>query len=323
MEKELVIIGAGIAGLYAAYYAGLRKIDAVVLESSLEIGGQLQALYPEKPIYDVPGFKKISAKDLVLNLYEQYELYKNEINILLNEQVQSIEQNDQGFLVTTNNQTIQTKTVLIANGGGAFSPKKLEVGKEHYDNVHYSYPESIHLKEKEIIVLGGGDAAVDFALLAHEHAKNVSIIHRRDVFRAHQGNVDELRSKVNVLTPYTVLDVVDDGNNVKKIILEHQKSKEQLTLDVDIMGVFYGMNNSKNNYTTFLIETDNDGIVVKTNMETSIPGIYAAGNCTSYEGKLKTIAVAFGEVATAIGAINDRLNPNQNNHVYSSLLIKE
>lgn len=324
--NEIVIIGAGPTGLFGAFTAGLRDLKGLVLESSYTYGGQISALYGEKNIYDVPGIAKIKGNEFIAALYKQYARYEEQIPIKFNTLVTEIIKEKDYFIINTNNGTYYSKTVLITNGGGIYSPKQLNCeGLAQQTNVLY-YVENIKMfKDKRVAILGGGDSALDWALELSEVASEVNLVHRRDSFRAHQGVVKLFKSKANgkTVTPYRIKNVVGD-KTVNQIVLEHLKTKELMNLKTDYLLVFYGVENNKSDLSNWGINFNKHGIIVDQSMQTNVSGIYAAGSGVFYEGKLDMIATGMGEVSTAIGKIAEELYPNRNiNTLYSSMLVKE
>ena len=310
MIYDLVIIGAGPAGLYAATCAAMNKIKAVIIESSSEYGGQL-TLYREKTIYDMPGFARINANDLANNLYQQYQEYENEVPLHMNTQATGVEEHSDHYVLHTNQGLFVTKTILLANGGGMFQPKKLEISKaDSMTNIFYFIKDTSQFKGKDVVVLGGGDSAVDWALTLIDIAQSVTLIHRRNDFRAHQHNVDDARKRVNVLTPFVAKDVIGE-ETATELILEHTETKELVTLKTDAILVFYGVSPVKSKMDQWLVDIKDNSILVSPNMQTSRHGIYAVGNSVFYEGKLRMIVTALGEAATAIGAITKFFYPEK------------
>jgi len=305
---ELVIVGAGPAGLYAATCAAMNELKAVVIESSSEFGGQL-TLYKDKAVYDMPGFSKINAGDLVKSFYDQYKNYEKEVPILLNTQAIDVIHYDDFFEIKTNQGILQTKTILLANGGGMFQPKRLEQGDD-LEGIFYVIDNLKAFENKDVVVLGGGDSAVDWALTLEGIAKSITLIHRRDEFRAHQRNVDLLKQKHHVLTPYTVYEIKGE-KKIEGLVIEHTVTKELVEIKTDALLVFYGVNPVKNKVDVWNVRVKDNSIVVAQNMVTSREGIYAVGNSITYEGKLKMIVTALGEAATAIGAITKFLYPER------------
>jgi len=321
---ELVIVGAGPIGVFATFYAGMRDIKTLTLESSDHIGGQLTDIYPEKPIYDIPGIKEIKAKDLITNLYEQYLPYKEKSPILFNQTIENCEIQDDYFILTVNGNKIETKTILLTSGNGNFNPRRLEVdGVKDCKNIYYKLDSLQKFKNQDIIVLGGGDSALDWANMLTSVANKVCIVHRRNEFRAHETSITQFKNASNseILTPMNVNNVEKIDDKTTRINLTNKDNNENISLDAHSIFVSYGMLPSNNIFSN-IVDVDMLGIKVKSNMETSIDGIYAAGNCANYLGKVKTLASGFGDVATAITAIHQHLYPTKNPTFFSSLAKK-
>ncbi|MCL2610509.1 MAG: NAD(P)/FAD-dependent oxidoreductase [Defluviitaleaceae bacterium] len=310
--KDVIIIGAGPVGLYAAYYCGFQKLDAIVLEALSFDGGQLSNLYRDKLVYDLPGFKEITAGDFVERLEEQYSQFEKEIPIHYEEAVLDIEKESNHFKITTNKTSYKTRTILVCSGGGEFKPRKLNIpGSENFTNIHYTANIDEYV-EKEVAIFGGGDSAVDFSLMINEKAKKTTIVHRRDEFRAHAHSIDVLKeSSVNILTPYEVKNIEGQGEKAETFTLKEATSDNTIQLKADYFFVNFGFLPSSANYEKWGLDATKDGINVQSDTTTSVPGIFAAGNCAVYEGKIKTIAVGLGEVPKAITSIKRYLNPGK------------
>ncbi len=318
--KDLIIIGAGPIGLYAGFCAGLRKLDGMIIESSYETGGQL-ALYAEKDILDVPGFANIKAKDLGDALFKQYQTHQKDVDIHIGEDVLEIQKKVDHFEIITNKNKYLSKKVLIANGGGKFSPKQVE-GLEA-DNVYYHIDDVGRFRNQDIAVLGGGDSAVDWAIALLNEAKSVTLIHRRKEFRAHQSSLEEfIKRGGKILADHVVWEYVSNGKNITSLKLMCNEDHCERALKVDAVCIFFGLTKTKVDYAPWQIAFDQKGILVNQEMESSIKGIYAVGNAASYNGKQDMLTSGFGEVVTAIGAINFALHPEQKVPKYSSLMNK-
>ncbi|WP_433941410.1 NAD(P)/FAD-dependent oxidoreductase [Paenibacillus lautus] len=299
---DLLIIGGGPAGMFAAFYGGMRQASVKLIESMPQLGGQLAALYPEKYIYDVAGFPKVTAQELVNNLSAQMELFKTDIR--LEEKVQAVEKLDERhFVVRTNLGEHHAKAVIITAGVGAFQPRRLEIeGAEKYEkaNLHYFVNDLSRFKGKKVLISGGGDSAVDWALMIEPIAEQVTLVHRRDKFRAHEHSVEQLMaSKVNIVTPTEITELHGE-DAITKVTLSHIKTKETQEIEVDDVIVNFGFVSSLGPISEWGIAIESNSIVVDSRMETSIPGIFAAGDITTYPGKVKLIAVGFGEAPTAV-----------------------
>ncbi|SDI93277.1 NAD(P)/FAD-dependent oxidoreductase [Alteribacillus bidgolensis] len=309
---DITIIGGGPAGLFTAFYAGMRQTSVKVIESLPQLGGQLTALYPDKYIYDVAGFPKVKAQELINNLTDQMQQFKTAV--CLNESVEDIvSMKNDVFALTTNKQTHYTKTIIITAGNGAFQPRKLNIkGADGYENsnLHYSVKNLDHFTDKKITVLGGGDSAVDWALMMEPIAKKVTLIHRRDKFRAHEHSIEKLqRSNVEILTSYVPTELVGD-KKIEKLIVSKVKGEESRSIEVDEMLVNYGFISSLGHIKNWGLDISKNSIVVNSKMETNVDGIYAVGDICTYDGKVKLIATGFGEAPIAVSNAKVYINPD-------------
>lgn len=309
--SDLIIIGGGPAGMFAAFYGGMRQASVTLIESMPQLGGQLAALYPEKYIYDVAGFPKITGQELVDNLSRQMELFQSDIR--LEEKVVSVvKQDERHFVVTTDKAEYHSKAIIITAGVGAFEPRRLEVpDAQRFEkaNLNYFVSDLNAYKGKKVLISGGGDSAVDWALMLEPIAEQVTLIHRRDKFRAHEHSVENLMaSKVNVITPSEITELHGD-EFITKVTLSHIKTKETQEIEVDSVIVNFGFVSSLGPIAEWGIEIEGNSIVVDSRMETCIPGIFAAGDITTYPGKLKLIAVGFGEAPTAVNNAKVYIDP--------------
>ncbi|QQE75310.1 NAD(P)/FAD-dependent oxidoreductase [Brevibacillus composti] len=309
---DITIIGGGPAGLFTAFYGGMRQASVKIIESMPQLGGQLSALYPEKYIYDVAGFPKILAQDLIHNLKEQLSRFNP--TVCLEEKVQNVEkQADNVFEITTDKGIHYSRAVIITAGVGAFEPRKLEhpdAVKYEKANLHYFVTDLNSFKGQRVAVIGGGDSAVDWSLMLEPIAKQVTLIHRRDKFRAHEHSVEMLMSsKVNVMTPYEIAALHGD-EQIERLTLLNASTKEETELEVDAVIVNFGFISSLGPIKNWGLELDKGSIVVNSKMESNIPGIYAAGDVTTYPGKVKLIAVGFGEAPTAVNNAMGYINPD-------------
>ncbi|MBI3989085.1 MAG: NAD(P)/FAD-dependent oxidoreductase [candidate division NC10 bacterium] len=299
---DLTIIGSGPTGLFAAYYAGFRGLRTQIIDSMPELGGQITALYPDKYIYDVAGFPKILGKELVKNLVAQAMQY--EPTICLNEQVLKLEhQEDKTILLTTDKETYLTRAVLITVGIGVFTPRRFnDPAIEAYGGkgLHYFVKDVEAFRGKRLLIVGGGDSAVDWALNLERLAQRITLIHRRDKFRAHEGSVQQLMSStVDAKLWYELKGILGDGK-VEGAVIYQNKTKEEEGLELDAIIACLGFLSNLGPLKEWGLELENDAIVVNSRMETNLPGIYAAGDVAAYPGKVKLIATGFGEAATAV-----------------------
>lgn len=309
---DITIIGGGPTGLFTTFYGGLRQASVKIIESLPQLGGQLSALYPEKYIYDVAGFPKIRAQELINNL--KVQMAKFEPAVALEQSVEKLEKLEDGtFKLTTNKEVHLSKTVIITAGNGAFQPRRLELeSAAQYEskNLYYFIEDMNQFAGQKVVVFGGGDSAVDWALMLEQIAEKVTIVHRRDKFRAHEHSVENLyNSKVDVKTPFVPAELIGDENGITQVILEGANGEGKEVIDVDSVICNYGFVSSLGPIKEWGLEIEKNSIMVNSKMETNIPGIYAAGDICSYDGKVKLIASGFGEAPTAINNAKAFLDP--------------
>ncbi|KXH87224.1 NAD(P)/FAD-dependent oxidoreductase [Sporosarcina sp. HYO08] len=313
MNKEVVditIIGGGPTGLFASFYAGMREMSVKIIDSLPQLGGQLIELYPDKYIYDVGGFPKILAKDFVANLVTQAHYAKPEIH--LGETALSAMRDGDHFILKTDKGTHLTRTILLTAGIGAFQPRKIGLKEEvlfEGTSLHYSIKDLNLFEGQNILVCGGGDSAVDWALMLENIAKSVTLVHRRERFTAHETSVNQLmESKVDVKTSLTVKAIEGEEGKVQEVTLAAKDGSEQ-KLSVDHVIVNYGNISSLGPLKEWGLEMDRNSIIVNSRMETNIEGIYAAGDVTTYDGKVKLIAVGLGEAPIAVNHAKAYVDP--------------
>ncbi len=311
---EITIIGGGPAGLFATFYAGMRGSSVKLIDTMPKLGGQLCALYPEKYIYDVAGFTKIKAGELISRLQEQAMQF-NPV-VCLEEKVEKLEkQNDGIFSLTTNKGTHLSKTIIITAGIGAFEPRKLDIDNAKVfekTNLHYFVDDVKIFKDKKVLIYGGGDSAVDWALMLKDIAKELTIVHRRDKFRAHEHSVEKLyNSNINVIVP-RIITKLEGDTIIKSVTIASPKSgDDEQTILVDDVIVNHGFVSSLGPIAEWNIDIKNDQIAVDTTMKTNIDGIYAAGDITNYKGKIKLITTGFGEATIAVSNAKHYINPDE------------
>jgi len=306
--KDITIIGAGPTGLYALFYAGLRGVTAQVIDALPQVGGQLAALYPEKLIFDVAGFPRVLAKDLVTGLNDQAAQFGNPMH--LNRTVTGLDEVDGHFVVRTSDGDFPTRSVVIAGGIGAFLPRKLPQVVSHpwygrgIDDVVL---DPARYTNKRVLIVGGGDTAFDWAQQLRPRAAHVTLIHRSDRFRAHQATVDDVLGAAargehtDVLTFHELHDIVSlDGKTLSGAVIRATKDKSTRALHVDVILPMLGFVSDIGALAEWGLHVEKDEILVTSQMETGRAGVYAAGDITAYPGKLKLISVGFGEAATAV-----------------------
>ncbi len=313
---DITIIGGGPTGLFGTFYAGLRGLKTKVIDVLPELGGQLTALYPEKYVYDVAGHPKILAKDLAKNLAQQAAIFKPALCLM--EKVSTIENIEQDGeklwkIVTDKNDNHLTKTVLLALGAGACVPKKLdlELPPGWEDNcVFYSVKSKERFRDKDVLIIGGGDSAVDWANEFSVLTNKVTLIHRRDQFRAVQSSVEEMkRNKVNIKTFYEIKSVNGDANQISEAVIFDNRTGKEETIKVDALLINIGFVINLDFLRSWGLLMDKNAIIVNEKMETNLPGVYSAGDIASHLAKMKLIATGAAEAATAVNFAVTYINP--------------
>lgn len=315
---DITIIGAGPTGLFAAFYAGLRQMRTKIIEALPEPGGQLAVLYPEKLIYDVPGFPKILAQDLVRHLVEQVALfdpemiYEQRIDTLTRT---TVDGGEEVWRLGTQAGAHLSRTVVISAGIGAFQPSKIDrPGITDYEGkgVYYFVKDKRPYRGKRILIVGGGDTAVDWALNLKDWAGHITLIHRRDQFRAHESSLAALRtSGIPVLTPFELKRVYGEGKVEGATIFNNQLGSEQ-ELVVDAVLVNIGFKAALGPIESWGVElADVRHIRTDGFMETNLKGVFAAGDIAAVAGgePLNLIVTGFGQAAIAANAAKRYVDP--------------
>jgi thioredoxin reductase len=293
VDVDLVIVGSGPVGLYAAYYAGFRGLSTAIVDSLPEAGGQISALYPEKLIHDVAGLPAVRGRDLVGALLDQANQYKP--HWYLGHCAQELERLADGRLrlVTTGGAELVTRAVILAAGLGTFAPRPLPA---QHESVEYFVTDPGSYAGHHVLVVGGGDSAVDWALALEPIAASVTLVHRRPQFTAHQASIQRLQhATVTVHTPYVVATLTADRATVR-----HVKTGSLRDVDCTRVVAALGFTADLGPLTGWGLHIVDRHIVVDSTMNTGIPGIYAAGDVTEYPGKVRLISVGFGEAALAV-----------------------
>lgn len=309
---DITIIGAGPVGLYGLYYAGLRLMKAKVIDMLGEIGGGLMALYPEKYIYDVAGFPKVLAKDLVKQLKDQAAQYPQ--TVCLGEKVVGIEDvTDDQLKVVTDKGEHLSRTVVICAGLGAYIPRSLDIPnvKELENRGVYHFVRDPEIfRDKRVLVVGGGDAAFDASLMLESIARSVIHIHRNDFFNAYEDTVEKVRqSRVDLKVPFWELQRIEGEDWVNRATIVNSRTDETLELEVDAIFLNLGFLTNLGPIEDWGLEIDKNAIVVDSRMRTNRPGIFAAGDIVTYDGKLKLISTGCGEVAVAVNNAKNYIDP--------------
>lgn len=308
-EVDVVVIGAGPVGLYAAYYAGFRGMSVAIIDSLPEPGGQCSALYPEKELFDIAGFPAIKGQALVDGLVAQAQ--KAHPLWLLGERAEKLETSATGVEIATDRGTIvSAKGLVIAGGIGNFEPRVLEPASRYLGNgLRYFVPRLSELAGRDVVVVGGGDSAVDWALSLEDIAASVTLVHRRDQFRAHEQSILALRgSSVKVLTPYEV-GYVGGETHIGSVTVVNTADGSVRELAATEVVAALGFIADLGPLQNWGLELQQRRIMVDRSMRTNLQRVFAVGDIADFEGKIRIIAVGFAEAATAINHIAPLVNP--------------
>ncbi len=319
IETDIVIIGAGPVGLFTVFEAGLLGLDCHLIDNLDKVGGQCIELYPEKPIYDIPGVANQTGKEHIDALLEQIKPFDYKIH--LNQRVNEISESGEGAwkLVTSEGQEFETKNIFIAAGAGSFEsrrPPVMEPDKFMDKGINYAVKDISKYKDKEIVIFGGGDSALDWSVELAKIAKKISLVHRRDDFRGAQHTEKKMRELVatgtiDLKVPYVIKDINGEDNFIG-VDLMHFESKEIETIECDEALFFFGLNKQLGPILEWNVDLENNKIKVNTeNFETNKPGIFAVGDINHYPGKLDLILCGFHETTLAVQEAFKRINPGE------------
>ncbi len=322
VDTDVAIIGAGPTGLFAVFECGMLKMRAVVIDTLEAIGGQCSALYPEKPIYDIPAHPAIEGAELVARLEQQAAPFAP--TYLLGRRVETLVQHEGGFTLTTSaGETVTAKAVIIAAGAGAFGPNRPPLdglpGYEAGGGVRYLVARREEFRGKRVVIAGGGDSAVDWALSLKSVAAKVTVVHRRPKFRASPETAAQLeaaaaKGEVEMAIPYQLHGLEGDGSTLTGVQLATLKG-EVKTVPADHLLAFFGLSMELGPIADWGLGLAHSHVTVNpATCETNIPGVHAIGDIASYPGKLKLILQGFSEAAMAAHAIHPRVFPGQALH---------
>jgi thioredoxin reductase (NADPH) len=320
---DVAIIGAGPVGLFQVFELGLLGLKAVLIDSLAEAGGQCIELYPDKPIYDIPAVPVCSGRELIERLQQQIAPF--EPQWLLGQGVQALQQQaDGGFeLRTSSGCVVHARAVVIAGGLGAFEPRRLAVpGSAELEGsqIHYSVRDAQRFAGRELVIFGGGDSALDWALALVDSAASIVLVHRADTFRAAPASVAAMRALVDehrlqLLTGAATEVLAGDDGRLRAVVVRGNDGVSR-RVDAEDLLVFYGLHPKLGPIADWGLAIDKSQIPVDTaRFETSTPGIYAVGDINTYPGKKKLILSGFHEAALAAFAIKERLTPGQKVHL--------
>ena len=324
MKKvDIIIIGAGPVGLFTVFEAGLLGLNCLLIDNLDKPGGQCAELYPDKPIYDIPGVPFQTAQEHIDALMEQIKPFK--YDLYLNERVDSLneinEDNDNYWEVTTNeNNKFISKNIFIAAGAGSFEPRRppnIDEPDKFIDNgVSYAVRSIEKYDNKNVMIFGGGDSALDWTVELSKNAKSVTLIHRRDAFRGAQHTEEMMRelvkkNKVKLLTPY-LIDSIKGNKKVEGVTLKNFETNEIESYETDELIFLFGLNKKLGPILEWGIDLNGKKINVNTeNFQTSKPGIFAIGDINDYPGKLDLILSGFHETTLAVQEAYKRIYPGE------------
>ena len=320
--KDVAIIGAGPSGLFAVFECGMLGLSTVVFDALPEIGGQCTALYPEKPIYDIPACPSVLAGDLIHNLEKQAEPFKP--IYALDQQIVAISK-ENGFwhVITSKGVVAKVSAIIIAAGAGAFGPNRPPLENiEHYEGVGVQY--MVRRKEdfrgKSVVIAGGGDSAVDWALSLAPIASKLYVVHRRDKFRAAPESVRQMdalvsEGKLELVVPYQLKSIEGKADKSLKAVIVSSEGQNDLTLQADVLLPFYGLSAELGPIKDWGLSLEHNHISVDPfTCSTNVEGIYAIGDIAAYKNKLKLILTGFNEAALSAHAIRKQIHPTEELH---------
>lgn len=305
----MLIIGAGPTGLYAAYYAGFRGFSVAIIDALPEAGGQITAMYPEKDIFDVAGFPAVKGRALVDGLIEQANQF--DPTYFLGEQAVALSDDDTGVTVETDaGTTVRAKAIVITSGIGSFKPRPIPTGEEWVGRgVVYFVPKLEEHRGKDVVIIGGGDSALDWAWALHPIANSVTLVHRRDQFRAHATTVDKVRDAGVRMITSAEISGLRGNETVTEIDVTYKADGSVETLPAQTVVAALGFIANIGPLAEWGLELEKRRLLVDTSMRTNHERVYAAGDITAYPGKVPLISVGFGEAATAVNNAAPLIDP--------------
>ena len=319
MKTDILVIGAGPVGLFTVFEAGILGLKCTLIDNLDKPGGQCAELYPDKPIFDIPGVPYQTAQEHVDALLKQIEPF--DYDLILNERVESMSKKDDVWLVTTNKGSkVETPNIFIAAGAGSFEPIKPNLERDYSslegNKIFYAIKDKTLFKDKKVAIFGGGDSALDWTVELQKVGAEVSLVHRRDAFRGAPDTEISVRKlneekKIKLLTPFIIKDIV--GNeNIDSIKLFNTETKEELDINADYILFFYGLNKKLGPINDWNLELSGNKIQVNTeNFETDKEGIFAVGDINTYPGKLNLILSGFHETTLAVQKAFNRVYPGE------------
>ncbi len=315
--RDVTVIGAGPVGLSAAFWAGMREASSRIIDSLPELGGQLTTLYPEKWIFDVPGHPRVLAKDLVEKMREQ-TLEQFDVPVHLDTTAERISWEDDAVVLHTTRGDLRSRTVIIAGGHGAFEPKKLpgyDMAPWEGKGAHYLVSEKSEFEGKRVLIVGGGDSACDWVVNLLDVAERVALVHRREGFRAHEATVAQVmnaheRGDIDLHVPFQIRDIQGNGR-IERVTLFHSEDEaNEVELEIDAVLLQLGFKTALGPLKQWGLEVEKGALVVDPLMKTNLDRVWACGDITTFDGKLKLIATGFGEAAIAVAQAVHHIRPD-------------
>ncbi len=304
-DVDIAIIGAGPTGLFAAYYAGFRGLSTTVIDTLPEAGGQVTAMYPEKQIFDVGGFPQVLGRELIANLVTQAAPFNPHYRLGI--QAKTLSYADGlPVLGLADGTELTCGSVIITGGLGSFTPRPLPAAGSHSgEGIVFFVPAPAELTGKHVVIVGGGDSAFDWALALADIAKSVTLVHRRDKFRAHQATVDKVKAlPVRIVINSQVTKITGDP------VVESVELNGNETIPADVIVAALGFTADLGPLAEWGLNLDKRHIMVDSTMLTNQPRIFAAGDIVEYPGKVRLIATGFGEAATAVNNAAIAIDPS-------------
>jgi len=324
MKEELydvTIVGGGPAGLYTAFYSGMRDLKTKIIEYSSQLGGRM-LIYPEKMIWDVGGVPPILGGQLIEHLIEQAKTF--DPTIVFNQKVEHLEKQSDGTFILTSStgEKHYSKTVILAVGYGVLSMQKLEIeGADKYEvtNLHYTVQELEIFRDKHILISGGGNSAVDWANELEPIAASVTVVHRRDEFGGHEKSVLKMReSSVCLKTPYEIVQLHGDGELIQSVSIENKETSVIERIELDAIIVNHGLKCDYGALEKWGLNIEDGVAIVNEKRETNIEGIYGAGDFVDHPSKVRYIAGAFTDGILALNSAKLYLEPDAPKVAYVS-----
>ncbi|MGR6544473.1 NAD(P)/FAD-dependent oxidoreductase [Paenibacillus tundrae] len=317
---DVIIIGGGPAGMYAAFYAGMREMKGKIIEGKDQLGGFLHT-YAEKTIWDVGGLPPMKCSKLIEWLVEQANTFNP--TVVFNRQMERFSRMKNGVLAiyTTEGEVHYSRTMIIAVGRGVAEIQRLELHESNDNepiNLHYTVQKPEYFAGKHVLVSGGGNSAVDWAIELARVAQRVVVVHRQSEFRAMERNVSEMHEIADVRTPYQITQLQTNGDRINQVGITHTVNRDHIVLDVDEVVISHGYTSNLSDLASCGLTMSDGMVMMNQHAETNLPGIFAAGDCATNDSKVRLIAGAFNDAIVAVNRAKQYLNPEAAKMAYVS-----